>query len=118
MECLPDQRPAHGAPRQREAALLVPGQAPAEAPQLPGQHQQQERGQHRGERGGQGRQHPKLRQREHLRQAGLLSGIHLCPCVKAPLSRGQSLGFFFSPVKYNKQNQSAFAVGDKKQRGE
>ena len=62
VERLPDQRPAHGAPRQRQAALFVPGQAPAEAPQLPGQRQQQERGQDRGERGGQGRQHPELGQ--------------------------------------------------------
>lgn len=45
VESLSDQRPAHGAPGQRQAALLVPRQAPAEAPQLPGERQQQERGQ-------------------------------------------------------------------------
>lgn len=55
VEGLSDQRPAHGALRQRQVALFVPRQAPAEAPQLPGQRQQQERGQHRGERSGQGR---------------------------------------------------------------
>lgn len=62
VESLSDHRPAHGALGQRQAALFVPRQTPAEAPQLPGQRQQQERGQDRGERGGQGRQHPELGQ--------------------------------------------------------
>lgn len=66
VEGLSDQRPSHGAPRQRQAARLVPGQAPAEAPQLPGQNQQQQGGQQRGERGGQGRKDPELSQGEHL----------------------------------------------------
>lgn len=90
MESLSDQGPTHGALRQRQAALFVPGQTPAKAPQLPGQRQQQERGKERGERGGQGRQHSKLSQGQHLLRAGPLPSIHLRlraetlsePCVK------------------------------------
>lgn len=77
MESLSDQWPAHGASRQRQAALFVPCQTPAEAPQLPGQCQQQDRGEKRSERGGQGRQHSKLRQGQHLLRAGPLPSIHL-----------------------------------------
>lgn len=78
MESLSDQWPAHGASRQRQAALFVPSQTPAEAPQLPGQCQQQDRGEKRSERGGQGRQHSKLRQGQHLLRAGPFPSIHLC----------------------------------------
>lgn len=78
MESLSDQWPAHGASRQRQATLFVPGQTPAEAPQLPGQCQQQDRGEKRSERGGQGRQHSKLRQGQHLLRAGPFPSIHLC----------------------------------------
>lgn len=83
---LPDHRPAHRAVRQREAAVFVPRQAPAEAPQLPGQHQQQERRQHRGESCRQSRQHAELVQRDHLLSRGPLPSIHLCLCVKRRVS--------------------------------
>lgn len=107
MESLSDQWPAHGASRQRQAALFVPGQTPAEAPQLPGQCQQQDRGEKRSERGGQGRQHSKLRQGQHLLRAGPFPSIHLClraeivwAVRKAPeFFSSFFLFFLWSPVK-------------------